>query len=90
MNLDLMEEGIGRFRVNIFVQPNEVGMKTFDNALFQLYRDGKISMEEALKNADSENNLRLKISLSESERGEGVSDEEATGGLSLSPKLEED
>jgi len=66
-----------------------VGMRTFDSALFQLYRDGRISMEEALKNADSENNLRLKISLAESERGEGVSDSEASGGLSLSPKLDD-
>lgn len=43
-----------------------------------------------MKNADSENNLRLKISLAESEHGEDVSDEEASGGLSLTPKLDED
>lgn len=42
-----------------------IGMQTFDYALFQLYKDGKISLEEALKNADSENNLRLKIKLAE-------------------------
>jgi twitching motility protein PilU len=66
-----------------------IGMKTFDSALFDLYRAGKISLEEALKNADSENNLRLKISLAESERGKGVTDEEASGGLSLTPKQED-
>ncbi|MBE2295379.1 MAG: PilT/PilU family type 4a pilus ATPase [Phycisphaerales bacterium] len=40
------------------------GMQTFDQALFELYRSGKISFEEAIKNADSANNLRLQINLS--------------------------
>ncbi|MDH5629254.1 MAG: PilT/PilU family type 4a pilus ATPase [Gammaproteobacteria bacterium] len=44
------------------------GMQTFDSALFKLYQQGKISYEEALKNADSQNNLALKIRLSK-ERG---------------------
>ena len=39
------------------------GMQTFDSALYQLYRDGRISLQEALQNADSVNNLRLKIQL---------------------------
>lgn len=37
------------------------GMQTFDLALFKLFEEGRISEEEALKNADSPNNLRLKI-----------------------------
>ncbi len=37
------------------------GMKTFDDALHDLYKDGKISMEEALKNADSRNDLEAKL-----------------------------
>ncbi len=37
------------------------GMQTFDDALYMLYKDGKISMEEALKNADSRNDLEGKI-----------------------------
>ena len=48
-----------------------VGMQTFDTHLFELYRSGKISLEEALKNADSANNLRLKIKLS----GENIVDD---------------
>ena len=40
-----------------------MGMQTFDGALFKLVRAKKISLEEALKNADSANNLRLKIKL---------------------------
>lgn len=39
------------------------GCQTFDQALFALYRDGKIALEQALVNADSANNLRLKIKL---------------------------
>jgi twitching motility protein PilU len=39
------------------------GCQTFDHALFNLYKEGKISLEHALINADSANNLRLKIKL---------------------------
>lgn len=42
----------------------EVGMQTFDSHLQKLYEQGKISLEDALANSDSPNNLRLKISLS--------------------------
>lgn len=41
------------------------GMQTFDQALYDLYREGKISLDEAIKNADSANNLRLRVKLSE-------------------------
>ena len=37
------------------------GMQTFDMALLALFKNGEISKEEALKNADSPNNLRLKM-----------------------------
>jgi twitching motility protein PilU len=39
------------------------GCQTFDQALFVLYKEGRISLEQALVNADSGNNLRLKIKL---------------------------
>ena len=41
-----------------------LGMCTFDQALFRLFEQGRITEDEALRNADSANNLRLKISLS--------------------------
>jgi twitching motility protein PilU len=41
------------------------GMQTFDQALFDLYKAGRITLDEALKNADSANNLRLRVKLSE-------------------------
>jgi twitching motility protein PilU len=61
------------------------GMKTFDSALYDLYKAGQITLEEAMKNADSKNNLRLKIQLSE---GKKASADEDEGGLSLEPKDE--
>ncbi|MFV8782008.1 PilT/PilU family type 4a pilus ATPase [Microbulbifer sp. SA54] len=42
-----------------------LGMQTFDGALFRLYVEGRISHEEAIKNADSANNLRLRIKMYE-------------------------
>ena len=39
---------------------NRLGMKTFDQALFELYEAGFISYEDALRNADSKNELRLR------------------------------
>ncbi len=50
---------------DIMEKSTNLGMQTFDQAIFKLYKDGVISIEEALRNADSQNNLRLKISLSE-------------------------
>lgn len=42
-----------------------IGMQTFDDHLFKLYKDEKITKKVALKNADSQNNLRLRIKLDE-------------------------
>jgi twitching motility protein PilU len=44
-----------------FKDTKEPGMQSFDQALFELYRKGAISMEEALSNADSRSNLEAKI-----------------------------
>jgi twitching motility protein PilU len=40
---------------------NEKGMQTFDDALFQLFKAGKIELEEALRNADSRTNLEARV-----------------------------
>jgi twitching motility protein PilU len=47
----------------VMAQSRELGMETFDGALFSLYESGMIAYEEALKNADSVNDLRLRIKL---------------------------
>lgn len=54
----------------IMAKSQQLGMQTFDLALFALYESGKISMEEALKNADSLNELRLKIKLESKQKPE--------------------
>ncbi len=53
---------------------SSIGMQTFDMHLFDLYKSGKISLDEALRNADSANNLRLRIKLV----GEKSTDEKAS------------
>ncbi len=47
----------------IMKKSRELGMQTFDQSLFELYEAGKISYEDALRNADSLNDLRLQIKL---------------------------
>lgn len=70
----------------IMDKSSNIGMQTFDQALFNLYREGRISKEEALKNADSANNVRLKIKFAD-EGGEV--DEEGSMSLSLESIEEE-
>ena len=51
----------------IMSKSRELGMQTFDQALFDLYDLGEISYEDALRNADSVNELRLNIKLNSKE-----------------------
>ena len=64
----------------IMARSRDLGMQTFDQSLFDLYEAGHIAYEDALKNADSVNDLRLNIQLN-SERGR---DNEKSGIDSLS------
>jgi twitching motility protein PilU len=48
---------------DVMKRSRELGMQTFDQALFDLYEGGQISYEDALRNADSVNDLRLRIKL---------------------------
>ncbi len=47
----------------VMKKSNELGMQTFDQALFQLHEAGHITYEDALRNADSVNDVRLRIKL---------------------------
>ena len=83
---DLIKGGKVMELKEVMEKSEQQGMKTFDSALFDLYKSGKISYEEALKNADSKNNLRLKIQLAEGktrDEEEDLEDEDESGGLSL-------
>ncbi len=61
----------------IMKKSRELGMQTFDQALFDLYEAGKISYEDALRNADSLNDLRLQIKL----HGKESQDRDLTSGI---------
>jgi len=67
LNSPLIADLIFKGEVNaikgVMARSRELGMETFDGALFNLYEQGKISYEDALKNADSVNDLRLRIKL---------------------------
>jgi twitching motility protein PilU len=84
---ELIKNGKVEELKEVMEKSENVGMRTFDSALYHLYREGRISLEEALRNADSKNNLRLKITLAESDVA-GKKAEELSGGLSLAPKDE--
>ncbi len=74
----------------IMQKSENLGMQTFDAALFKLYQAGRISLDEALKNADSANNLRLRIKLAEGGEAEAEPDASANASMSLSLESLED
>ncbi len=84
---DLIYKGEVAQIKEVMAKSNRLGMKTFDQDLFDIYESGKISYEEAMRNADSRNELRLRIKL------EGKRDidnaEERAKGLSLADEEEE-
>jgi twitching motility protein PilU len=71
---DLIQKGKIDYIKDAMEQATESGMQTFDQALFKLYKEGKISKEEAIKNADSRNNVGLQIRLSEGVNQTSTSD----------------
>ena len=66
----------------------ELGMQTFDQALFNLFEEGMIDQNEALRNADSVNDLRLRMKL-ESNRAKTTDLSEGTEGLEIEETPEE-
>ncbi|MBF0109642.1 MAG: PilT/PilU family type 4a pilus ATPase [Magnetococcales bacterium] len=69
----------------IMSRSNELGMKTFDQALFDLHETDQISYEDALRSADSANELRLRIKL-EGKASKNKSHDSGLEGLSLVDK----
>ena len=63
---DLIKAGEIHQLVEAMDQGVHEGCQTFEQALFSLYKQGKITLEQAIANSDSANNLRLKIKLDES------------------------
>jgi twitching motility protein PilU len=74
---DLIFKGnVGEIK-EIMKKSRELGMQTFDQSLFDLYEGGEISYEDALRNADSVNDLRLQIKL----YGKESADRDLTAGI---------
>ena len=74
---DLIFKGEVHEIKEIMSKSRELGMQTFDQALFDLYEAGLISYEDAMRNADSMNELRLQIKL----HGKEAQDKDMTSGL---------
>jgi twitching motility protein PilU len=78
---DLIEKGKVSEIKDVMKRSRELGMQTFDQAIYDLYKAGEITYEDALKNADSANEVRLNIKLA-AEAGE-LPDAEGLDGLAL-------
>ena len=74
----------------IMGKSRELGMQTFDQALFDLYNDGAISYEEALRNADSMNELRLQIKLKSPRANPAMQNTAAEFSMQAEEKAESD
>jgi twitching motility protein PilU len=74
---DLIFKGEVHEIKEIMKKSRELGMQTFDQALFELYEAGKIGYEDAMRNADSMNELRLAIKL----HGKEAKDRDLTTGV---------
>jgi len=59
---------------DVMARSTRLGMKTFDQSLFELYETGFISYEDALRNADSKNELRLRIKLESKRENKAIDD----------------
>jgi twitching motility protein PilU len=70
---DLIEKGKVAEIKDVMKRSRELGMQTFDQAVYDLYKAGEISYDDALKNADSINEVRLMIKLG-AETGEVTDD----------------
>lgn len=75
---DMIKRGEVESLREVMQKSESLGMQTFDTAIYNLYNEGKIDQEEALRNADSPNNLRIKINLAKGvvADGEGLSIQE--------------
>ncbi len=73
---DLIFKGaVGQIK-EIMAKSTRLGMQTFDQALYELYENATISYEEAMRNADSKNELRLRVKL-ESKRDSAIADQQS-------------
>ena len=85
---DLIRKGEVHSLKDLMSKSNDNGMQTFDQALYELYKAGEITYEDALAHADSANDLRLMIKLGD--EGGAAQLEAIAGDLSLEEADEQD
>ncbi len=79
---DLIRKGEVHELKSLMARSNELGMQTFDQALYKLYSQGEVTYEDALAHADSANDLRLMIKLGSETDGKHLMGN-ATSGFAL-------
>jgi twitching motility protein PilU len=89
LNSPLIQDLIFRGEVakikEVMARSTRIGMKTFDQALFDLYEQNHISYEDALRNSDSKNELRLRVKLESKRESKPV---EADGDLTIAEEVQ--
>jgi twitching motility protein PilU len=89
LNSPLIQDLIFRGEVakikEVMARSTRIGMKTFDQALFDLYEQNHISYEDALRNSDSKNELRLRVKLESKRESKPV---EAEGDLTIAEEVQ--
>ncbi len=85
---DLIRKGDVHQLKDLMAKSNEMGMQTFDQALYEMYRGGEITYEDALSYADSANDLRLMIKLGDENVANNL--DAIAGDLSMQSDAEND
>ena len=80
---DLIFKGEVHEMKQVMARSNEQGMITFDQCLFNLFEQGLISFEEAIRNADSQNEVRLRIKLESKRAKQNLHDDELVKKLQM-------
>ena len=86
---DLIFKGDVHEIKEVMARSNEQGMVTFDQYLFKLFEEGLINYDEAVRNADSQNELRLKIKLDSKRARQNLSDDEGVKSLKMKEEEKE-
>jgi twitching motility protein PilU len=88
---DLILKGDVMALKEVMEKSEEQGMQTFDSHIYKLYKQGVISLDEALKNADSASNLQVRINLEDSNFADsGIKNETHIGGKEVEHDNDDD
>ena len=86
---DLIFKGEVHEIKEVMARSNEQGMVTFDQYLFKLFEEGLINYEESIRNADSQNELRLRIKLESKRARQNLADDEGVKSMQMKEEEKE-